>query len=156
MPRVVSINTSGHKFGLSYAGIGWILWRSEEHLNKGLIFELHYLGGTEYTYNLNFSRPACFMISQYYNFIRLGVEGYNRIVDNDMVNSRAFSTALEKSTYFDVVSDIHRPEGEYGWKHSKPPTSKKKATAVVKYNPGLPVVTWKLTDAFKKEYPVCL
>ncbi|KAG2219200.1 hypothetical protein INT45_013066 [Circinella minor] len=153
LPRVVSINTSGHKFGLSYAGIGWVLWRSEQQLSKDLVFELHYLGGTEFTFNLNFSRPACFMIAQYYNFIRLGIEGYSRIVDNDMVNARSFSTALEKSTYFDVVSDMHRPEGVYGWKHAKPPAPKKKNTASVKYNPALPVVTWKLTDAFREKYP---
>lgn len=60
--RVKSINTSGHKFGLVYAGIGWVLWRDESFLPKELIFELHYLGGTEQTYTLNFSRPACFMV----------------------------------------------------------------------------------------------
>jgi glutamate decarboxylase len=62
LPRVLSINTSGHKFGLAYAGIGWILWRSEEFLPKELIFTLTYLGAEEQTYTLNFSRPACFMV----------------------------------------------------------------------------------------------
>lgn len=64
LPRVKSINTSGHKFGLAYAGIGWVLWKSEEYLPKELIFTLTYLGDEEQTYTLNFSRPACFMVSQ--------------------------------------------------------------------------------------------
>ncbi|KAI8148158.1 glutamate decarboxylase [Fennellomyces sp. T-0311] len=151
-PRVVSINASGHKFGLSYAGIGWVLWRSSDYLPKDLIFELHYLGGTEYTYNLNFSRPACFMISQYYNFIRLGFEGYTRIVQNDLANARLFSEALENSGYFDLVSDMHRAEGVFGWRHraGRKPNPKK---TKVNYNPSLPVVSFKLTDDFKKEYP---
>ena len=62
LKRVVSINTSGHKFGLSYCGIGWVLWRTADYLPKELIFQLDYLGSIEYTYNLNFSRPACFMV----------------------------------------------------------------------------------------------
>ncbi|KAI9496015.1 pyridoxal phosphate-dependent transferase [Zychaea mexicana] len=156
LPRVVSINTSGHKFGLSYAGIGWILWRSEQYLPKELIFELHYLGGTEYTYNLNFSRPACFMISQYYNFIRLGMEGYTRIVVNDLTNARLLSEALEKSTYFDMVSDMHRADGVFGWRsHTTKQNAKEKAkkTGKINYNPSLPVVSFKLTDEFKNKYP---
>lgn len=62
LKRVVSINASGHKFGLSYCGIGWVLWRSTDYLPKELVFQLDYLGSIEYTYNLNFSRPACFMV----------------------------------------------------------------------------------------------
>lgn len=57
VPRVKSIQVSGHKYGLVYAGIGWVVWRSEEYLPKELIFELHYLGGTEQTYTLNVSSP---------------------------------------------------------------------------------------------------
>ena len=61
LPRVRSINTSGHKFGLTYAGCGFIIWRDESYLPKHLIFELHYLGGTEESYTLNFSRPGAQM-----------------------------------------------------------------------------------------------
>ena len=64
LPRVKSINTSGHKFGLVYAGVGWIIWRDEKYLPKHLIFELHYLGGTEESYTLNFSRPGAQIIGQ--------------------------------------------------------------------------------------------
>ena len=65
LPRVKSINTSGHKFGLVYAGVGWIIWRDESYLPKHLVFELHYLGGTEESYTLNFSRPGAQIIAQY-------------------------------------------------------------------------------------------
>lgn len=63
LPRVKSINTSGHKFGLVYAGVGWIIWRDESYLPKHLVFELHYLGGTEESYTLNFSRPGAQIIA---------------------------------------------------------------------------------------------
>lgn len=62
-PRVKSINTSGHKFGLVYAGVGWIIWRDESYLPKHLVFELHYLGGTEESYTINFSRPGAQIVS---------------------------------------------------------------------------------------------
>lgn len=63
LDRVKSINASGHKFGLAYAGIGWILWRSEEYLPKELVFTFDYMGAEVQTsYTLNFSRPACFMV----------------------------------------------------------------------------------------------
>lgn len=70
LPRVKSINTSGHKFGLVYAGVGWIIWRDESYLPKHLVFELHYLGGTEESYTLNFSRPGAQVIAQYCKFQR--------------------------------------------------------------------------------------
>jgi glutamate decarboxylase len=65
VPRVKSINTSGHKYGLAYPGIGWILWKSEDFLPKELVFTLTYLGAEEQTFTLNFSRPACFMVRSY-------------------------------------------------------------------------------------------
>ncbi|KAI9032559.1 glutamate decarboxylase [Phycomyces nitens] len=156
IPRVSSINTSGHKYGLCYAGIGWVLWKSEEYLPKELIFELHYLGGTEYSYTINFSRPACFMIGQYYNFLRLGVEGFTSVANNDLLNARDFARGLEASGYFDVVSDLHRPKGVFGWK-DKSNLSKVKEVGskagVIDYNPHLPVVSFKLTDEYKRKNP---
>jgi glutamate decarboxylase len=109
IPRVVSINTSGHKFGLSYVGVGWVVWRSKKYLPKDLIFELHYLGSVEYSFSLNFSRPAHPIIAQYFNFVHLGFEGYRAIALDDLKNARLLSRALENSGYFDVLSDIHRP-----------------------------------------------
>jgi glutamate decarboxylase len=95
LPRVKSINTSGHKFGLVYAGVGWIIWRDESFLPKHLVFELHYLGGTEESYTLNFSRPGAQIIAQYYNLIHLGFTGYQQIMENCMSNARLLSKSLE-------------------------------------------------------------
>lgn len=109
IPRVVSINASGHKFGLAYVGVGWVVWRSKQFLPKDLIFELHYLGSVEYSFSLNFSRPAHPIIAQYFNFVHLGFEGYRNVALADLKNARLLSRALEKSGLFTVLSDIHRP-----------------------------------------------
>ena len=79
LPRVKSINASGHKFGLAPLGVGWALWREKEDLPEELIFEVNYLGGNMPTFALNFSRPGGEIICQYYNFLRLGKEGYREI-----------------------------------------------------------------------------
>lgn len=76
LERVVSINASGHKYGLVYPGVGWVVWRTPEHLPEELVFRVAYLGGDMPTFALNFSRPGAQVIAQYYNFIRLGKEGY--------------------------------------------------------------------------------
>lgn len=76
LPRVKSINTSGHKFGMVYPGLGWILFRSTDMVPKDLIFELHYLGSTEYSFGLNFSRPASPVLMFYFNMISLGFKGF--------------------------------------------------------------------------------
>lgn len=111
LPRVVSINTSGHKFGLAYVGVGWVVWRDKAHLPKDLIFELHYLGSVEYSFSLNFSRPAAPIIAQYFNLIHLGFEGYRNVELDDLKNARLLSRALENSGYYTVLSDIHRKVG---------------------------------------------
>ncbi len=82
LPRVASINVSGHKYGLVYPGLGWVLWRDKSALPEELIFHVNYLGGDLPTFTLNFSRPASPVIAQYYNFLRLGREGYTRIMEN--------------------------------------------------------------------------
>ena len=105
---------SGHKFGLAYVGVGWVVWRDKAHLPKDLIFELHYLGSIEYSFSLNFSRPAAPIIAQYFNFIHLGFEGYRRVALADLKNARLLSRALEKSGYYTVLSDVHRPAGTGG------------------------------------------
>ena len=79
LPRVKSINASGHKFGLAPLGVGWIVWRDASELPEDLIFEVNYLGGNMPTFALNFSRPGGQVIAQYYNFVRLGREGYQRV-----------------------------------------------------------------------------
>jgi glutamate decarboxylase len=79
LPRVKSINASGHKFGLAPLGCGWILWATKNDLPQDLIFDVNYLGGSMPTFALNFSRPGGQVIAQYYNFVRLGREGYNKL-----------------------------------------------------------------------------
>jgi glutamate decarboxylase len=76
VPRVASINTSGHKYGLVYPGVGWVMWRTPDALPEDLIFKVNYLGGEMPTFALNFSRPGAQVAAQYYNFLRLGFEGY--------------------------------------------------------------------------------
>jgi glutamate decarboxylase len=77
--RVASINSSGHKYGLVYPGVGWVLWRDAEALPDDLVFKVNYLGGEMPTFALNFSRSGSNVVAQYYNFLRLGFEGYRRV-----------------------------------------------------------------------------
>jgi glutamate decarboxylase len=79
LPRVKSINASGHKYGLVYPGVGWIVWREPADLDEDLIFKVDYLGGTMPTLAINFSRPASQIVAQYYNLIRLGRSGYRAV-----------------------------------------------------------------------------
>ena len=79
MSRVASINASGHKYGLVYPGVGWIRWRSHDALPEDLIFWVNYLGGKMPTFAITFSRPGAQVAAQYYNFIRLGSEGYRAV-----------------------------------------------------------------------------
>jgi glutamate decarboxylase len=79
LPRVQSINASGHKYGLVYPGVGWVVWRNPEALPDELVFKVNYLGGEMPTFALNFSRPGNQIVAQYYNFIRLGFDGYRRV-----------------------------------------------------------------------------
>ncbi|MFF7988335.1 glutamate decarboxylase [Kitasatospora xanthocidica] len=79
LPRVASINTSGHKYGLVYPGVGWALWRDQEALPEELVFRVNYLGGEMPTFALNFSRPGAEVIAQYYVLLRLGREGFRAV-----------------------------------------------------------------------------
>jgi glutamate decarboxylase len=79
LPRVASINTSGHKYGLVYPGVGWIIWRDAAVLPDDLVFWVNYLGDDMPTFALNFSRPGAQIVGQYYNFLRLGFDGYRRV-----------------------------------------------------------------------------
>ena len=79
LPRVTSINASGHKYGLVYPGVGWIVWRDADALPAELIFWVNYLGDNMPTFALNFSRPGAQVVAQYYNFLRLGFDGYAKV-----------------------------------------------------------------------------
>jgi glutamate decarboxylase len=80
LPNVKSINVSGHKYGLTYPGIGFAVWRDQAELPEELVFHVNYLGGDMPTFTLNFSRPGNQIVGQYYNFLRLGRDGYTRVM----------------------------------------------------------------------------
>jgi glutamate decarboxylase len=137
IPRVASINTSGHKYGLVYPGVGWILWRDRDALPEELVFKVNYLGGEMPTFALNFSRPGAEVVAQYFNFVRLGFRGYmavqqaardiaTRLADEidalgpfrlltrgDQLPVFAFTTT-EATTAFNVF-DVSRRLRERGW-----------------------------------------
>ncbi|MFI6009851.1 glutamate decarboxylase [Streptomyces sp. NPDC051243] len=137
LPRVASINTSGHKYGLVYPGVGWALWRDREALPEELVFRVNYLGGDMPTFALNFSRPGAQVVAQYYSFLRLGREGYRAVQQaardvagkvaeaveklgdfrlltrGDQLPVFAFTTAPDVTAY--DVFDVSRRLRESGW-----------------------------------------
>lgn len=104
LPTVTSINASGHKYGLVYPGVGWVLWRREEDLPDDLIFHVNYLGGDQPTFNLNFSRGAGQVLAQYYNFLRLGRDGYTEIMQGLSDTAAYLAQAVEDLGRFEVMS----------------------------------------------------
>jgi glutamate decarboxylase len=124
LPRVKSINASGHKFGLAPLGAGWVIWREKGDLPEDLIFNVNYLGGNMPTFALNFSRPGGQIIAQYYNFLRLGREGYRKIHQACYDTAQFFAVELPKLGPFEII---------YGGD----PAS------------GIPCVSWKLQEGAK-------
>jgi glutamate decarboxylase len=105
LPNVVSINVSGHKYGLTYPGIGFVIWRDAEHLPEDLIFHVNYLGGDMPTFTLNFSRPGNQVIGQYYNFIRLGRAGYTKVMKTLQGIAMTLSARIAEIGPYKIVSD---------------------------------------------------
>ncbi len=124
LPRVKSINASGHKFGLAPLGAGWVIWREKTDLPEDLIFNVNYLGGNMPTFALNFSRPGGQIIAQYYNFLRLGREGYRKIHQACYDTAQFFAEELPKLGPFEII---------YGGDPAC----------------GIPCVSWKLQDDAK-------
>jgi glutamate decarboxylase len=108
LPRVQSINASGHKFGLVPPGLGWVIFRERKVFNEDLVFYVNYLGGEMPTATLNFSRNAFQVAVQYYNFLRLGFDGYRRIMHQTVDNAVYLRELLVKSGYFDIMNDTQR------------------------------------------------
>lgn len=102
--RVVSINTSGHKYGLVYPGVGWIVWRDTAALPESMIFHCSYLGGDMPTLALNFSRPGAQVLLQYYMFLRLGWEGYRQVQQGSLDVAGFLSGQIEKLAPFELIS----------------------------------------------------
>jgi glutamate decarboxylase len=104
LPRVVSIQASGHKFGLVYPGVGWVLWREAEYLPDDLVFHVNYLGGDMPTFALNFSRPGAQVVLQYYRFLRLGKEGFRLTQQTCQDVAVHIAQTLEAMPEFDVIT----------------------------------------------------
>lgn len=105
LERVASINASGHKYGLVYPGVGWVVWHRKEDLPEELVFSVNYLGGEMPTFALNFSRPGAQVILQYYQFLRLGREGYRRVQETSRDVAVHLSHTIAGMGCFELVSD---------------------------------------------------
>jgi glutamate decarboxylase len=125
IPRVKSINTSGHKFGLAPLGVGWVIWRDAEDLPEDLIFKVNYLGGNMPTFALNFSRPGGQVVAQYYNFLRLGKEGYRLIHEAGYATAQYLAEEIGKMGPFEII---------YGGKG------------------GIPALAWKLREGERHSF----
>jgi len=99
LPNVLSISMSGHKFGNSCLGTGWVIWRTRKDLSENVAITVSYLGGSADSYTLNFSRPAQSVYVQFYKFLRLGREGYQAVTDNILATSEVIRTGLREMTY---------------------------------------------------------
>ena len=104
LPRVASINASGHKYGLVYPGVGWIVWRDADALPGDLIFWVNYLGDNMPTFALNFSRPGSQVVAQYYNFIRLGFNGYRAVQNYAREVATRLSGEIERLGRFELLT----------------------------------------------------
>jgi glutamate decarboxylase len=105
IPRVQSINASGHKYGLVYPGVGWALWRERDALPADLIFDVNYLGGHMPTFALNFSRPGSEVVTQYLMFTSLGREGYRAVQQRSSDVARRIAQEVAKIGPYELVSD---------------------------------------------------
>ncbi|MGW1741286.1 glutamate decarboxylase [Nocardia sp. NPDC001965] len=103
--RVASINTSGHKYGLIYPGVGWVLWRDADALPDDLVFRVNYLGGEMPTFALNFSRPGAQVVAQYYTFLRLGHRGYARVQGYCREVASALADRIASMGPFRLITD---------------------------------------------------
>jgi glutamate decarboxylase len=121
LPRVRSINASGHKMGLAPLGCGWVLWREHSDLPEELIFNVNYLGGDYPTFNLNFSRPGGPVVAQYYEFLRLGREGYEKVHGACYETAALIARAVSDVPFFELVYGADRQR-------------------------GIPAVTWRIAD----------
>jgi glutamate decarboxylase len=127
LPRVKSISASGHKFGLAPLGVGWVVWRDAAELPDDLIFHVSYLGGDMPVFQINFSRPAGQIVAQYYDFLRLGREGYRRVHDASYATGQYLAEEIPKIGPFELLCD------------SNPTT-------------GIPTVTWRIAEGVDPGY----
>jgi glutamate decarboxylase len=105
LPRVHSINASGHKYGLVYPGVGWAIWRDAEKLPRDLVFDVNYLGGSMPTFALNFSRPGSEVVAQYYMFLSLGMEGYRSVQQASSSVAQHIASEIAKMGPYELLTD---------------------------------------------------
>src|SRR5215216_211883 len=105
LPRVASINTSGHKYGRVYPGVGWAIWRDAEALPDDLVFRVNYLGGDMPTFALNFSRPGSEVVAQYFMFLSLGFEGYRIVQQASQDVARHIAQRIAQIGPFELITD---------------------------------------------------
>jgi glutamate decarboxylase len=103
LEQVHSINVSGHKFGLVYPGIGWLIFRDRSDLADDLVFQENYLGKTDSTFTLNFSTGSAMVLAQYYNLVRYGRAGYTYIMENMQANARVLAEKLQAMDRFELI-----------------------------------------------------
>ena len=104
LEQVASINASGHKYGLVYPGVGWLVFRDRSKLPEDLVFNVNYLGGAQPTFTFNFSRGSAMIQAQLYNFVRLGRSGYGAIVKNMLANARHLNEELAATDWFEILN----------------------------------------------------
>ena len=107
LEQVRSINVSGHKFGLVYPGVGWLVFREKSDLAPDLVFRENYLGKTDETFTLNFSTGSSMVIAQYYNFVRYGRAGYRYVLQNMQHNAHRLADRLEEMDRFEIIGRDH-------------------------------------------------
>ncbi len=105
LEQVRSINVSGHKFGLVYPGIGWLVFRERADLAEDLVFYENYLGKTDATFTLNFSTGSAMVLAQYYNFVRFGFDGYRYIMETMQANARSLAQRIAGIGEFRLIGD---------------------------------------------------
>ncbi|KAF9516598.1 hypothetical protein BS47DRAFT_658820 [Hydnum rufescens UP504] len=126
VPLVCSINVSGHKYGLAYAGVGWAIWRDKSFLPDDILFTVNYLGSPQVSFTLNFSKSAVQVIGQYYQLLRLGKTGYRAIMTNLTATADFLAQEIldiDQGERFELLSEIN--------------------------GAGLPLVAWKLKNLGK-------
>lgn len=107
LKNVVSISTSGHKYGLTYPGVGWVVWKNKEYVPEELIFEVEYLGGSMPTMAINFSRSASQIVVQYYNFLRFGKSGYRLVHEKTREVALMISDAIRDMGFFKMYNSAN-------------------------------------------------
>jgi glutamate decarboxylase len=105
LPRVQSINASGHKYGLVYPGVGWAIWRDKEALPRDLVFDVNYLGGSMPTFALNFSRPGSEVVAQYFMFVSLGAAGYRAVQQGSSAVAQHIAREIAKMGPYRLLTD---------------------------------------------------